>query len=216
MKLTVFFLAIAGVALAANDLETFNVDQTMTFDQIGDGVLTLKLTLNGEQFQNWQSKYGTNQSLLKRDMSAYVSQYEASGWDMQVNQMDRIVTITCKFKGAVLYRGAGLFEFRVPKAWRGGERNGSIYSFNYVELIRNGLVAQNNVRLVLPAESSNFADDKAETGDRVIRYHLPVSAAAGWLLWAGIAALLVGAAATAFALLGMKAGGGPVVAGASA
>lgn len=200
-------VSFAPVSWAANDLATFSVDQTMTFDQIGDGALTLKLTLNGEQFQNWQSKYGTNQSLLKRDMSAYVSQYEASGWDMQVNQMDRIVTITCKFKGAILYRGGGVFEFRLPKAWRGGERNGTVYSFNYVELVGNGLVAQNNVHLVLPGGASDFTDDKSETGDRVIRYHLPISGAGVWLMWLGSAALLIGAALIGIALLAMKAPG---------
>ena len=198
-------ISMAAAALGANDIETLNVDQTLTFDPIGDGVMTLKLTLNGEQFQNWQSKYGTNQSLLKRDMTVYVSQYEASGWDMQVNQMDRIVNITCKFKGAILYRGGGVFEFRLPKAWRGGDRNGTVYTFNYIEPVGNGSVSQTNVRLILPAEASNFTDDKSENGDRVIRYHLPVGSAGTWLLWAGIAALLIGAAAAGYALLAMKA-----------
>ncbi|MGA2328057.1 MAG: hypothetical protein ABSH05_17400, partial [Bryobacteraceae bacterium] len=167
-------IALAPVALPAPELQTISIDQTLSVDRIGDGVMVLKLTLNGEQFQNWQSKYGQNQSLLKRDLGQYVSQYEAYGWDMQVNQMDRIVTITCKFRGAILHLGGGLFEFRVPKAWRGGERHDTTFSFNFIQPAANGVVIQNNVKLTLPASASDFADDKSETGDRVIRYRLPV------------------------------------------
>lgn len=206
MKLSIILLSVALASLvpAAPPLQTIIIDQTMTVDQIGDGVMTLKLTLNGEQFQNWQKKYGENQSLLKRDLNQYVSQYETSGWDMQVNQMDRIVTISCKFKGAVMHRGGGLFEFRVPKSWRGGERHESTYSFNFVEAAGSGVVSQNNVRLALPASASNFTDDKAETGDRIIRYHLSVGGAAVWLFRAGIAALVLGVAVIAYAFLGMR------------
>jgi hypothetical protein len=198
-------IALAPVALPAPELQTISIDQTLSVDRIGDGVMVLKLTLNGEQFQNWQSKYGQNQSLLKRDLGQYVSQYEAYGWDMQVNQMDRIVTITCKFRGAILHLGGGLFEFRVPKAWRGGERHDTTFSFNFIQPAANGVVIQNNVKLTLPASASDFADDKSETGDRVIRYRLPVGGIGVWLFWMGMAALASGAAAVAYAFLAMKA-----------
>jgi len=198
------FVALIPLALPAPELQTINIDQTLTVDAIGDGVQSLKLTLNGAQFETWQSKYGRNQSLLKRDMNRYVSQYETSGWDMQVNQMDRIVNISCKIKGAILYRGGGIFEFRVPKTWRGGERHENTYFFNYVEPAGNGVVSQNNVRLVLPVSASNFSDDKAETGDRIIRYRLAVGGIAVWLMWGGIAAVLAGLAIIAYAFLGMR------------
>jgi hypothetical protein len=66
-------------------------------------------------------------------------------------------------------------------------------------------VIQNNVKLTLPASASDFADDKSETGDRVIRYRLPVGGIGAWLFWMGIAALAIGAAAVAYAFLAMKA-----------
>jgi hypothetical protein len=197
------FVALVPFALQAQELSTVSVDQTLTIDRIGNGVMTLKLTLDGGQFQNWQSKYGQNQSLLKRDMYRYVSQYEISGWDMQTNQMDRIVTISCKLKGAILYRGDGLFEFRVPKSWRGGERHENIFSFNYVQSAGRG-VTQTNVRLVLPSAAYNFADDKAETGDRIIRFHLSVGGNAAWVLWVGIALLLLGLAALGYAFFVLR------------
>jgi hypothetical protein len=205
IPLILLSIAFAAAAVAAPQLETINIDQTLTVDPVGDGVLTLKYTFNGEQFQIWQEKYGQNASLLKRDMSQYVSQYEAYGWDMQENQMDRIVTVTCKFKGGMLYRGGGIFEFRVPKAWRGGTRHDNTFLFNFVQPIADGVVAQNNITLILPGAASDFSDDKSETGDRVIRYRLPVGGMGAWLLWVGLAALVAGAAVTAFAEWGTKA-----------
>jgi hypothetical protein len=204
LKAILLSAALAPLALPAPELQTINVDQTLTVDRIGDGVMTIKLTLNGAQFQNWQSKYNENQSLLKRDMHKYVSQYEISAWDMQTNHMDRVVTITCKVKGAILYRGDGLFEFRVPKAWRGGERHESAFSFNYVEPAGPNTVSQTNVRLVLPGAAYNFADDKAETGDRIILYHLSVGGNGAWMLWGGIAILLLGLSALGYAFFVLR------------
>lgn len=202
-RAVLFSAALATFALPAQELPTINVDQTLTIDPIGNGVMTLKFAFDGAQFQYWQYKYGQNQSLLKRDMHKYVSQYEMSAWDMQTNQMDRIVTISCKIKGAILYRGDGLFEYRVPKTWRGGERHESTFSFNYVQAAGRG-VTQTNVRLVLPAAAYNFADDKAETGDRIILYHLSVGGNGGWMLWAGIALLLLGLATLGYAFFVLR------------
>ena len=195
--------ALAAIPLFGAQLETINIDQVYTVDSLGDGSLMVKMTLNGAQFQQWQSKYGQNQSLLKRDLNPYVSRFEASDWQMQVNQMDRIVTITCKIKGAVMHRGGGQFEFRVPKTWRGGERHDSTFSFNFVEPVGPGTVSQNNIKLVLPDGASGYADDKSETGDRVIRYHQSVGGT-GWLLWAGVALLVLGTGTLGFAYLGIK------------
>ena len=53
IPLILLSIAFAAAAVAGPQLETINIDQTMTVDPVGDGVLTLKLTLDGEQFQMW-------------------------------------------------------------------------------------------------------------------------------------------------------------------
>ena len=197
-------IIVATRVAAARELETVNVEEVLKIDALTDGVMTIKFTFTGLQFQKWQAKYGQNQSLLKRDLSKYVSQYEIYDWDVQTTQMDRVVIISCKVKGAGIHKGGGHFEFRVPKAWRGGERMGSTYVFNYVDALANGVVVQNNVKLILPDAASHFSEDHAETGDRIIQYALPVGGTGKLTLWLGLISLLAGGLLVAFALWAMR------------
>lgn len=185
-------VACAPLALA-QDLATMNLEETMKVDAIGDGVMTIKMGFNAEQYLGWQSKYGQNPSLLKRDMGKFVSQYETSDWDVQQNQMERKVTISVKIRGCVIHKGGGLFEFRVPKQWRGGDRSGNVYSYNFVEAAPGGGVIQNNVKLILPESASHFAEDKSESGDPIVQYSVPIGGAGKVLLWFGVGLMAIGA-----------------------
>jgi hypothetical protein len=187
-------------AFAQGDVETLNIDQSLTVDRIGDGVMVLKFTLTAAQFQNWQGKYGQNQSLLRRDLVKFVSQFETHDWSVDQNQMDRVVKISCKIKGGVVYKGNGRFEFRVPKQWRGGDRAGTTFSYNFVQS-SGGMVVQNNVKLTLPEGASRFSMDNSETGERIIQYILPVAGSSVALMWGGAAALLTGLLMVGFAVL---------------
>jgi hypothetical protein len=51
------------------------------------------------------------------------------------------------------------------------------------------------VKLVLPEKATNFRDDTAEDGDKVVKYTLvTATAGGGWMLWLGILAILGGGA----------------------
>jgi hypothetical protein len=187
-------VATVTVANAQGRLETLNIDMSMKMDAIGNGVMTMKYTLNAAQYQGWLNKYGGNQALLRRDMSKFVSQYETRDWTVEEKPMDRTITISLTVLGCVLHKQGGAFEFRVPKQWRGGERTGTTFSYNYVEAAGGGAVSQTNVKLILPETASNFLEDKSETGDRVIQYSAPVPGSGRRMaLWFGIVALIAGA-----------------------
>jgi hypothetical protein len=204
MRLTQLILTLAALPALAlaqtSENSTITIDQNLKLDDLGNGTMTLKLTLTGLQFQNWQARYGQNQSLLKRDMSKYVSQFLTTDWDVQEKQMDRVVQISCKFKGAVLHKGGGVYEFRVPKQWRGGERNGTVYSYNYIEP-SGAAIVQTNVKLMLPENASNFAEDKAENGERIVQYTVPVDRMGKLLLWGGGGAVAIGLLLALFGMM---------------
>jgi hypothetical protein len=184
----------ASVPARAEALQTLNIDETTTIDPIGNADIVIKFKLTASQFEDWQSKYGQNSSLLKRDLSKYVSQYDTSDWDVQEKQMDREVTVSLKARGLLKYHGDGEFEFKIPKAWRGGDRSNNVYNFNYVDVGRGG-ITQHSEKVILPEGATNFRDDTSEDGDKVIKYTLaPATAGGGWMLWLGILALLGGAA----------------------
>ncbi len=197
-------VAMASLGVLAQGLQTLNIDQAMRIDATGDGAMTIKFTLTAEQFQKWQMKFGQNQAFLRREMQKFVSQYETRDWEVQEKQMDRTETIALKILGAVIHKGGGLFEFRVPKQWRGGERTGSTFAYNYVESMGPGAVTQTNVKLILPESASRFTEEKAETGDRIIQYTLPTAGYRAMAPWLGLLLLIPGMALAAIGLFAMR------------
>lgn len=206
LVLFVSLLSLAQGAFAQDTLETFNVSEVIKVTPLGDGAMTMTFTLSAKQLAAWQGKYGQDQGLLRRDMNNnYTGQFETDNWDVKTDSMNRTITVSVSVRGFVIPRGGGVFEFRVPKQWRGGERNGTTYSYNFVEPIGGGAVGQTNVKLVLPDTASQFAEDKSETGDPVIQYRVPVGGVGGILLLAGLVLLVLGAAVTAIAMTALKA-----------
>lgn len=204
LTLALAFFATVRHAAAQNKnaVETLNLDQAMIVDDNGIATLKIKMSLTAAQFVNWQQKYGPNKSLLKRDMGKVLSMYDTYDWDVSEKAMDREITITVKARGAVINKGGGTYEFRVPKDWRGGERHDNSFTFNYVEGIGGGAVAQTNVRLTAPANAFNFREQLSEAGEKVIQYSLPVAGKSGWMLTAGLLFAAVGAGLIGATLLG--------------
>jgi hypothetical protein len=202
LVLAVSLVSAAPCLFAQETLETINVSNVMKITPLGDGIMTVTFTLSARQFANWQSKYGQDQGLLRRDMNNnYMGQFETSDWDVKIDQMNRTIAVNVKIRGAVVPRGGGVFEFRVPKQWRGGERNGTTYSYNFVEPVGSGVVGQTNAKLVLPDTATHFVESKSETGDPVIQYKVPLGEMGGMLLWAGIGLAALGAIVLVIALV---------------
>jgi hypothetical protein len=205
LVLLVSLLSLAPCVFAQDTLDTFNVSEVVTVNPLGDGVMTMTFTLTARQFANWQSKYGQDEGLLRRDMNNnYTGQFETSDWAVKTDSMNRTIAVSVAVRGFVIPRGGGVFEFRVPKQWRGGERSGTTYSYNFVEPIGGGAVGQTNVKLVLPETASHFVGDKSETGDPIIQYKVPVGGMGGILLWGGIALAVLGAVLAVIALAALK------------
>ena len=197
-------LAAAG-GLFAQAADSINVATMLTIDPLGDGVMKFTTTLTAQQFANWQEKYGQDTGLLRRDMTNnYVGQYDTSDWDVKVDSMNRVVTVSVKAHGMVIPRGGGVFEFRVPKSWRGGERNGTTYSYNFANSLGSGMIEQDNVKLILPSAASHFTEDKSETGDPIIQYRVPTGGMTAILLYAGAAFVVLGLLVVVLALAVIK------------
>src|SRR5262249_43950279 len=114
--------------------------------------------------------------------------------------MDRTVNVGIKAHGLVLHRGNGQYEFDVPKNWRGGDRNGNTISYNFVDSSAD-VVEQFNCKVVLPAEATGVKDDTGESGQKVLRYLVPVASSkvrwvvlsiGGFITLAGLGLMLLG------------------------
>lgn len=197
-------------AARAQQVETINFDQKMLIDPLGNGTLTIKMNFTASQFQQWQAKYGQNKSLLKRDLDKLLSQYDTYGWDVTERQMEREITVTLSARGVMRYLGDGRFEFDVPKEWRGGERRENRYTFNYIEALGPGVMAEYAVTLELPANAIEFNDTTGTSGQKVVRYKVPTEPAKsggpkiGLLAGGGVLVLLGGVLGIAGLITGSK------------
>jgi hypothetical protein len=191
MNFSIMFVCALWLMLASicsgQQTQTMNFDQTIAVDPLGNGKLTITMRFNASQFQMWQAKYGANKSLLKRDMGKMVSQYDTYDWDVSEKQMEREVTVSVSARGVMRHLGGGRYEFDVPAEWRGGERRDNRYTFNFIQDIAPGVIAQNAVTLDLPAAAREFADTTGNAGQRVIRYttETPASGGVSWLKLVG-------------------------------
>lgn len=198
-----FALVAAAALLAASSAapaqteqpftpETMNFDMTMALDPVGNIDGKVKFSLTARQFGMWFARYGQNQSLLRRDLSRTLSQYETSDWDVQIRQMDREVTIGFRARGATRYLGDGRFEVRSPKNWKSAGITGQTVNYNYVEAAGPQTLMY-AVHVVAPPGATGIAESTADTGEQAITYTLPVAGSGkGWMPVVGAAALLLG------------------------
>jgi hypothetical protein len=178
-----FVLVCVGFfAGAGSPLSTISFDETMKIDAIGDAALTINLTLTAQQYANWNQKYGQNESLLKRDMGKVLSQYDTYDWTVIPDGMNRKVAIGVKAQGAVKHKGGGVYEFDVPKNWKGGQKNANSIDYNSIESLGSGSIAQFNCKLILPPDVTDIKDDTGEAGQRVLRYTVPMKSTRHYIL----------------------------------
>jgi hypothetical protein len=182
LTMMLLMMCVVMFAGAGSPLSTISFDESMKIDAIGDAAVAINLTLTAQQFVNWNQKYGQNQSLLKRDLGKVLSQYDTYDWSVQTDPMERKVSIGVKAHGAVKHKGGGVYEFDVPKDWKGGQHNANSIDYNSLESLGNGAIAQLNSKLILPAECTDIKDDTGEAGQRVVRYTVPMKSTRHYIL----------------------------------
>jgi hypothetical protein len=179
---TLLLLTLTFSTGAGPGFQTIAFDEVMNVNPLGDADMTVAFTLTASQFASWNQKYGQNKSLLKRDMEKIFSQYDTYDWDINIKEMERQVTVGLKAHGLVQYKKNGRYEFPVPKSWKGGQIVGHSIDYNFVEPLGAGALAQFNAKVNLPESASAIHSDTGESGEKIIRYDVPVGSI-NWLKW---------------------------------
>jgi hypothetical protein len=206
--LALLLLMVCGLVWlgASGPVQTLNLDETMKLNEIGDCEIKINFILTAAQYATWNQKYGQNPSLLRRDMGKLVSQYDTHDWVVDAKPMERQVSISVGAHGVVSHKGNGNYQFEVPKNWRGGQINNNAIDYNYAESLGPGMLAQYNCKVILPASATGIKDDTGESGERIVRYSVPITAGgkSGWtwvvLTILGVMLLFVGAGITGVGL----------------
>lgn len=188
--------ALAAAALLAGGLacqpqaqaqETLHFNQTLQISEVGDGIFTIHMKFNAQQWQNWQQRYGMNPALFRRDMIRTLSQYSVSDFKLDRNEMEREVTVTLHAHGVTRYRGNGLFEAEIPKVWRLVNQQGSELKFSHLEPMGNGGNIHHHIVANFPARATAVSSPQpGEAGMNHVTYRVPVATASSLPLWSGI------------------------------
>ncbi|MEL7538228.1 MAG: hypothetical protein AAFM91_14370 [Pseudomonadota bacterium] len=156
-------------------------------DKLGTAEISIKTTLNAQQWQGWMQVYGNAQHVLKRDMKHSFAAYHVDGFSMDRNDSDREFTINMNAHGTAVYRGNNRWEMDLDKGVRARKLNEQQW---LVQMTQDdgGQLLQQDFTINLPPEVESSDLAVGELGQELIRYTLPVEAAAaggGTMLYAG-------------------------------
>ena len=169
-------IVLTATAAQAPAQEILEFDQTLTVSDLGEATFVIDMNFNAKQFQMWQQRYGMNPSLLRREMSKSMSQYDITDFQLEKNEMERNIKLTITASGVTSNKPGGLVELEVPKEWRLVDQDDTELKFNYLEPLDNGVSIQHHITANLPAEATDVSDPvPAEGGVNRIKYQMPVA-----------------------------------------
>ncbi|MCA8961606.1 MAG: hypothetical protein KDC38_13875 [Planctomycetes bacterium] len=183
--------------------------QTFDVDTLGNATVKLHMEFNASQFQDWQRRYGMNPSLLRREMTRALTQYEITDFQIAKNDLEREVDVTIRAEGVARYMGDGRVELDVPKEWRLVNKSDAELKFTHLEPLGNGVSIQHFITANLPKEATDVSDPVPSFGGmNRFTYQIPATERSSMALIFGVVLILGGGGTLAAGLRGNK-GGAP-------
>src|SRR5579872_1648573 len=189
LGLTGAVLVLASLSLPrvarADGVEVVNYDDSIAIDEKGEATLKAHVKLSAARYLNWKARYDGNAALLRRDMTAEMSGFETSGFNLEKNEMERDLRTSFVVKGLVKSLGEGRLSVSIPKNWRGAAPKGGDFVFHYSVPAGRNTIVEHTVQLSLPpgaqVQRKQLEDDDAE---KSIEYKLATSGSdiARWAL----------------------------------
>jgi hypothetical protein len=192
-------LVLATMALPrlvrADGVEVVTYEDSISIDEKGEATLKAHVKLSAPRFLSWKARYDGNAALLRRDMTAEMSGFETSEFNLEKNEMERDIRTSFVVKGLVKSLGEGRLSVSIPKNWRGAAPKGSDFVFHYSVPAGRNTIVEHAVQLSLPpgaqVQRKQLEDEDAE---KSIEYRLATSGSdiARWALGAFSVFSLVG------------------------
>lgn len=166
----------AGSSLAQQQ-ETLNQIQTAWVDAKGDAKMQVEFVLSAKAWINWKNQYGDHPDLLRRDLVHQFSMFVLEDFKLERDDLNRKATASMRVRGEARYRGDGKFEIVLPKTWNKitDTDGGREWHFSYSEIIGQGTVMNQSIKLILPEGITEPKLSPGLQGQQLLSYRLPTS-----------------------------------------
>lgn len=181
------------VSLLATQALALTQEGTFKIDEVGHAEITIRQTLNAQQWQQWMGVYGNSQHVLKRDLKNEFSIYHMADFNMSRRDSDREFEVSFSAHGAAVYRGNDRWEVEIEDGVRARKLGESQWLIQMTQA-EGGEILEQDFTFELPAGVTSSEKAVGEFGDEVIRYVLPTErvGAAGISLYGGGATAVAG------------------------
>jgi len=188
--------ALSLPASAQNEPRVQLEDLDVTVDAVGNATFVDKVTRSAMDWEVYKENYGSNPSLLKRDLQHHYSSTEQHDISLTNDDMNRISTLSWKGDATAEYIGNGQWEGSLPKGAKATKVNETLWEFTVSYPDESG-ITQETFHIHLPKGATGVEQTQNETGDPVLRYTLPehTGSPLAWLavLLGVLGAVLLGA-----------------------
>lgn len=185
-----------GTATGFAQQETLNQIQTAWVDERGDAKMQVEFVLSAKAWLNWKNQYGDHPDLLRRDLVHQFSMFVMEDFKLEKDDLNRKATASMNVRGEARYRGDGRFEIVLPKTWLKvtDTDSGHEWHFSYSEIIGQGMVMNQTIKLILPKSATEAKLSPGLQGQQLLSYRLPKDGgrSAAWpiLMAVGLVGLL--------------------------
>lgn len=155
--------------------ESISQDILLRVDDQGDATIEIQFQLGAKSWIQWRNLYGDHPDLLRRDLIHRFSKLEISDITLNRDDMNRKATATLKARGEARYRGAGRFEIEIPGTWKKVTGPGRETVFSSSEVVDQGVILQQTVKIVLPEKAMDVKLSEVVDGQATLSYTLPQS-----------------------------------------
>lgn len=170
----------------------------MTMDNIGNATIELKMTMNAQQWQNWNATLGNNPAALKREIERGMQAYFLDDFKLDKDEMNRSFLLSFNAYGVsnIDKRGTWTIDLEQENAQL-TKLTDRKYMF-VSTLAEFGGQLQQNYILNLPEKAQEIEVSKNAYGREVFKFKMddPITMKAslgGILRWAGMLFLVAGA-----------------------
>lgn len=191
--LFLLFFALSEMAISQQSQQHIE----MTLDEVGNAKLEIRMTMNAQQWQNWNATLGNNPAAIKREAERGMPTYFLDDFELEKDEMNRSFSLSLNAYGVCDIDKRGNWSLDVDQEnAQLTELSDIKYMFVSSPAEFGGQIIQNYV-INFPEKAKDIKVDKNAFGRDVFKFKMegPTSMQAslgGLMRWGGLFLTIIG------------------------